>query len=245
MPIHVRGQPGDVAPYVLLPGDPNRAKYIAQTFLENAVLYTEHRGMLGYTGTYKGLRISVQTTGMGCPSASIVAEELAMLGAKVLVRVGTCGGTSPDVKPADLVIAQASLARDGTTRQYMGEGNHTPIASYRIVRAADDAAKAAHVPYHVGLIVTDDSFYALSSDAARDLYTTRGVIGIEMEASAIFTVAHLRGMEAACLATVSNYIGDESLVPDEVLKHGVDNMITVALETCLTLEAEQHLGPNA
>ena len=241
MPIHVRGQPGDVAPYVLLPGDPNRARYIAETYFEHPTLYTEHRGMLGYTGTYKSLRVSVQTTGMGCPSASIVAEELAMLGAKVLVRVGTCGGTSPNVKPADLVIAQASLARDGTTRQYMGEGNHTPIATYRIVRAADDAAKAAKVPYHVGLIVTDDSFYALSSEQARALYIDRGAIGIEMEASAIFTVAHLRGMEAACLATVSNYIGDESLVPDEVLKRGVDNMIQVALETCLKLEAERKL----
>lgn len=238
MPIHLRGQPGDVAPYVLLPGDPNRAKYIAQTFFENPVLYTEHRGMLGYTGTYKGLRVSVQTTGMGCPSASIVAEELGMLGAKVLVRVGTCGGTSPDVKPADLLIAQASLARDGTTRQYLGEGNHTPIATYRIIRAADDAARAAKVPYHVGLIATDDSFYALSPEQARALYVDRGVIGIEMEASAIFTVAHLRGMEAACLATVSNYIGDETLVPDEVLKRGVDDMITVALETCLRLEAK-------
>jgi purine-nucleoside phosphorylase len=245
MPIHVRGQPGDVAPYVLLPGDPNRAKYIAQTFLEHPVLYTEYRGMLGYTGSYKGLRVSVQTTGMGCPSASIVTEELAMLGAKVLVRVGTCGGTSPNLKPADLVIAQASLARDGTTRQYMGEGNHAPIASYRIIRAADDAARAAGVPYHVGLIASDDSFYAVTSEEARGLYTSRGVIGIEMEASAIFTVAHLRGMEAACLATVSNYIGDESLVPDEVLKRGVDNMIGVALETCVALEAEKHLGPNA
>lgn len=245
MPIHVRGQPGDVAPYVLLPGDPNRARYIAQTYLENPVLYTEHRGMLGYTGIYKGLRVSVQTTGMGCPSASIVAEELAMLGAKVLVRVGTCGGTSPDLKPADLVIAQASLARDGTTRQYVGEGNHTPIGTYRIIRAADDAARAAGVPYQVGLIVTDDSFYALSREQARGLYTERGVIGVEMEASAIFTVAHLRGLEAACLTTVSNYIGDESLVPDEVLKRGVDNMITVALETCLALEAEKNLGSNA
>ena len=242
MPIHLRAQPGEVAPYVLLPGDPNRAKYIANTFLENAKLYTEHRGMLGYTGFYKGIRVSVQTSMMGCPSAAIACEELAMLGAKVIIRVGTCGGVSPNLKPADLVIAQASLARDGTTRQYMGEGNHTPIATFRIVRAAEDAAREADMPHTVGLIASDDSFYSVTAEEARGLYTTRGVLGLEMEASAVFTVAHLRGMEAACLATVSNYIGDESLVSDEILKQGVDNMVKVALETIVKLEAEKPLG---
>jgi purine-nucleoside phosphorylase len=235
MPIHLRGQPGDVAPYVLLPGDPNRAKYIASTFLENSRLYTEHRGMLGFTGTYKGIRVSVQTSMMGCPSAAIACEEL-------IIRVGTCGGVSPNLKPADLVIAQASLARDGTTRQYMGEGNHTPIATFRIVRAAEDAAREANLPHAVGLIASDDSFYSVTAEEARGLFTTRGVLGLEMEASAVFTVAHLRGMEAACLATVSNYIGDESLVSDEVLKRGVDNMVLVALETIVKLEAEKPLS---
>jgi purine-nucleoside phosphorylase len=242
MPIHLRGQPGDVAPYVLLPGDPNRAKYIASTFLENSKLYTEHRGMLGFTGTYKGIRVSVQTSMMGCPSAAITCEELATLGAKVIIRVGTCGGVSPNLKPADLVIAQASLARDGTTRQYMGESNHTPIATWRIVRAAEDAARAANLPHAVGLIASDDSFYSVTAEEARGLFTSRGVLGLEMEASAVFTVAHLRGMEAACLATVSNYIGDESLVPDEVLKRGVDNMVLVALESIVRLEAEKPLS---
>jgi purine-nucleoside phosphorylase len=242
MPIHVHAEPGEVAPYVLLPGDPNRATYIAQTFLDNPVRYTEYRCMFGYTGFYQGLRVSVQTTGMGCPSAAIITEELAMLGAKVLIRVGTTGGTSPNVNPADLLIAQATLARDGTTRQYLGVGNHTPVASYRIVRAADDIAGAANIPRHVGLIASDDAFYAVTPEEARGLFTSRGVLGIEMEASAIFTVAHLRGMEAACLATVSNYIGDESFVPDEVLKTGVDNMIRTALETCLKLEAEHPIS---
>ena len=165
-----------------------------------------------------------------------------MLGAKVIIRVGTCGGVSPNLKPADLVIAQASLARDGTTRQYMGEGNHTPIATFRIVRAAEDSAREANMPHAVGLIASDDSFYSVTAEEARGLYTSRGVLGLEMEASAVFTVAHLRGMEAACLATVSNYIGDESLVSDEVLKQGVDNMVKVALETIVKLEAEKPLG---
>ncbi len=241
MPIHVKGTLGEVAPYVLLPGDPKRAKYIAETFLEDAKQYTDHRGMLGFTGAYKQVRVSVQTTGMGCPSAAIVCEELHMLEAKVLIRVGTCGGTSPNLDPADLLIAQASLARDGTTKQYMGEGNHTPIASWRVSRAAQDAARALKVPHVVGLISSDDSFYSVTSEEARGLFTTRGVLGIEMEASAVFTVATLRGMEAGCLTTVSNYIGDESMVPDEVLKMGVDNMVRTALETILILEAERPL----
>jgi purine-nucleoside phosphorylase len=242
MPIHLRGQPGDVAPYVLLPGDPNRARYIADTYLEGTKLYTEHRGMLGFTGSYRGVRVSVQTSMMGCPSAAIAVEELAMLGAKVVIRVGTCGGTSPKLNPADLVIAQAALARDGTTRQYLGEGNHAPISSFRIVRAAQDAARTANVPHTVGVIASDDAFYAVTPEEARGLYDTRGVLGLEMEASAVFTVATLRGLEAGCLLTVSNYIGDESLVPDAVLKNGVDRMVRVALETILTLESERPLS---
>ena len=180
-------------------------------------------------------------SGTGVTALDGACEELHMLEAKVLIRVGTCGGTSPNLDPADLLIAQASLARDGTTKQYMGEGNHTPIASWRVSRAAQDAARALKVPHVVGLISSDDSFYSVTSEEARGLFTTRGVLGIEMEASAVFTVATLRGMEAGCLTTVSNYIGDESMVPDEVLKMGVDNMVRTALETILILEAERPL----
>ncbi len=239
MPIHIRANPSDIAPYVLLPGDPNRAKFVAEHFLEDAVLYTEHRGMLGYTGHYKGIRVSVQTTMMGCPSAAIAVEELAMLGAKLLIRIGTCGGTSPNLKPADLVIAQAALARDGTTRQYLGEGNHAPIADYRVVRALEVAAGAKR--HHVGLIASDDAFYAVTPQEARGLYDTRGVLGLEMESSAVFTVARLRGLESGAIVAVSNYIGDENLVPDEVLKMGVTTMIQTALEAIVLLEAERPL----
>ncbi len=239
MPIHIRGNSGDVAKYVLLPGDPNRAKFVAEHFLTNAVMYTEHRGMLGFTGSYKGIRVSVQTTMMGCPSAAIAVEELAMLGAKLVIRIGTCGGTSPNLQPADLVIAQAALARDGTTRQYLGEGNHAPIADYRVVRALEVAA--GNAPHHVGLVASDDGFYAVTPEEARALYDTRGVLGLEMEASAVFTVARLRGLESGAIMAVSNYIGDESLVPDEVLKAGVSKMIQTALDAIVLLEAERTL----
>lgn len=241
MPIHLKGVRGDVAPYVLLPGDPGRAQRVASEFLTDARLYTDNRSMLGFTGTYQGVPVSVQTTGMGCPSAAIVAEELAMLDAKVLLRIGTTGGVNRSVNPGDLVIAQAALPSDGTSRQYLGDVPHVPLASWRLVRAAEDAAMASNIPHHVGLIASEDAFYATTQEQAASL-ARRGVLSVEMEASAVFTVATLRGMEAGCLATVSNHIGDETLVPDEVLKAGIDTMIRTALDTIVRLERQRKLA---
>jgi purine-nucleoside phosphorylase len=126
-PIHVRGKPGEVAERVLLPGDPGRAEWIAKTFLQDPVLYTSHRGLLGYTGRYKGVPVSVQTTGMGAPSASIVAEELIGLGARVLLRVGTCGAVDEGLAPGDLVIAQGAVPLDGASRQYLEGRPYAPL----------------------------------------------------------------------------------------------------------------------
>jgi len=232
--IHVRAEPGDVASYVLLPGDPGRARWIAETYLESPRLYTEHRGLLGFTGTYKGVPVSVQTTGMGCPSASIVVEELIRLGATHFLRVGTCGAATPRLNPADLVIAQAAVPNDGTTRQYLGGAPYAPTASFALVEASVHAARELQVPYHVGLIMTEDAFYASTPEHARK-WAGYGVLGFEMEASAIFLVAAMRGVHAGCLTTVSNDIGDPQLVPDEVLKRGVDVMTRTALETFVRL----------
>ncbi len=235
MPIHLKAAQGDVAPFVLLPGDPGRARYIAETFLEEAKIYTEHRALLGFSGTYKGVPVSVQTTGMGCPSAAIVVEELAQLGARVVIRVGTCGSTSPSVKPTELVVAQGALADDGTTRQYLGSSKGVPLPSFRVLGAAVQAAQAAKVAHHVGLIASEDGFYATKPEEASELHRLYGVLAIEMEASAVFTVARLRGLEAGCLVTVSNFIGDAALVPDDQIRQGVDAMIRVALESVLLL----------
>lgn len=233
--IHVRAQNGDVAPYVLLPGDPGRARRIAETYLHNPVLYTEHRGLLGFTGTYQGVRVSVQTTGMGCPSASIVAEELVRLGATHLLRVGTCGAATPALKPADLVIAQAAVPNDGTTRQYLGGAPYAPTASFDLVEAGVQAARALGLPHHVGLIMTEDAFYASTPEHARK-WASFGVLAFEMEASALFLVAAMRGVKAGCLATVSNDIGDPQLVQDEVLARGVDQMVRAALESFVRVD---------
>ncbi|THF84778.1 purine-nucleoside phosphorylase [Deinococcus sp. KSM4-11] len=234
--IHVQAQPGDVAPYVLLPGDPNRAQHIAQTYLDGAREYTRHRQLLGFTGTYRGVPVSVQTTGMGCPSAAIVTEELARLGATTLIRVGTLGGATPRVAPADLVIATAAVPNDGTTRQLLGGAPYAPAASFEVVQAAVNAARRLEVPHHVGLVMTEDAFYASTPEHAR-LWASRGVLGFEMEASAIFLVAALHGLRAACLTACSNDIGDPQLVPAEVLAGGVDRMVRVALEAIVALHA--------
>ncbi len=237
MPIHVKAEPGDVAPYVLLPGDPNRATYIAETFLENPVLYTDYRQMFGYTGVYKGLRVSVQTTGMGCPTTAIVLEELIQVGAKVVIRVGTCGSLKPELEPTDLVIAQGSLPFDGTTRTYLGDGPIVPIPSWRVLRASVDAAEREGIKHHVALLASSDNYYA--TPWLREERVKRGAWAVEMEASAIFTIAMLRGIEAGCVCTVSNYVGDRSHQPEDVLRKGIDDMTLVALETCVALEADR------
>ena len=232
MPIHIRAEPGDVAPIVLLPGDPGRATRVAER-LDGARCYNEFRGLLGYTGKYRGTHISVQTTGMGAPSAAIVVEELAMLGAKTVIRIGTCGGTMPNIQPTDLVVANAACALDGTTRQYMGEG-YEPQSSERVVQALVAAAKSAGARYHVGPVATEDALYAVTPETRRAL-AGRGLLAQEMEASAVFTVASLRDLEAGCILTVSNAAGQHERLSDDELHRAIDLMISVALEAAAAL----------
>lgn len=236
-PLHVRAQTGQVAPYVLLPGDPDRARYIADTFLEDVSTYNTYRSLLGYTGTYKGMPVSVQTTGMGCPSASIVAEELVQLGAKVLVRVGTSGAVDPVLEAGDLLIAQGAVPLDGTTRQYLEGRPYSAIPSWPVLRSLVAAAEKSGERYHVGLIATEDAFYATNPENARE-WQRFGVMAFEMEAAAIFLIAKMRGIHAGALLTVSNQIGDSEFVPEDILKRGVHRMIETALEGLLLLEGE-------
>src|SRR5256884_8219652 len=128
MPIHVRAEPGEYAEACLLPGDPLRAKYIAETYLDNPVQRSSERGMLGYTGEFEGRPLSVQATGMGCPSAAIVAEELVQLGVKRLLRVGTCGGLQPDLQLGDMIVAISAVAADATAQHLVRRGAHTPTS---------------------------------------------------------------------------------------------------------------------
>lgn len=231
-PVHVRAEPGDFAESVLLPGDPRRATYIAENFFDNARLVTEERGMLGYTGTYKGEQVSVQTTGMGCPSASIVTEELIQLGCKNLLRVGTCGGYHQDLQLGDLIVATAATPRDGTVSSITQGVPYAPAAHFDLVHAAHHAAESAGRRTFMGPIVSSDLFYDPEDDPA-EMWGNLGVLAVEMEAAAIFTIAAMHGVKAGCLLTVSDTIGREAVVriEDSALKDAVDNMMALALDT--------------
>ena len=233
MPIHVRAEPGDYAEACLLPGDPLRAKYIAETYFDEPVQRNAERGMLGYTGTWNGEPISVQATGMGCPSAAIVMEELVQLGVKRFIRVGTCGGLRLDLHIGDLVVALSAVPADATARHYVDDEPHAPTASWELVHAAVHSAKELGLPVRVGPIVSSDTFY--DPDSGRhERWSERGILAVEMEAAVIFTIAALRGVDAGCLLTVSDYaVHGEAVarISDEELRAAVDRITRLALAT--------------
>jgi DeoD family purine-nucleoside phosphorylase len=233
----VRAEPGDFAEKVLMPGDPRRAKYIAETFFDEPRLVTEERGMLGYTGTFGGEPVSVQATGMGCPSAAIVTEELVQLGATSLLRVGTCGGYHPEMRLGDLVIATAATPADGTVSSITQGMPYAPAASFEVVHAAYHAAAAAGRKTHLGPIVSSDLFYDPMSEPAKR-WGALGVLAVEMEAAAIFTLAAMKGVRAGCLLTVSDtlHTGEPVRISDEEMKQAVDNMMELALKTLTALD---------
>ena len=231
MPIHVRAEPGDYAEACLLPGDPLRAKYIAETYLDNTVQRNGERGMLGYTGEFEGKPVSVQATGMGCPSAAIVIEELVMLGVKKLMRVGTCGGLQPHHQLGDLIVALTSVPQDRTVFTYVKEP-HCPTADWELIHGAVHAAKELNQPMHVGPIVSSDVFY--NPDGGQyQRWSDRGILAVEMEASILFTLGALRKVQAGCLLTVSDIVveGEFKRISDDELRAAVDRMTRVALHT--------------
>jgi purine-nucleoside phosphorylase len=231
MPIHVRANPGEYAEACLLPGDPLRAKYVAETFLEGAEQRNAERGMLGFTGTYKGKPVSVQATGMGCPSAAIVVEELVQLGVRKLLRIGTCGGLQPDMKLGDLVVALSAVAADSTAQHLVAEP-HTPTADWELVHGAVHFAKELGKPLRVGPIVSSDLFYN-PDDGQYQRWSDRGILAVEMEAAVLFTLGALRKVQTGCLLTVSDVVveGEFVRISDDEMRAAVDQMTELALET--------------
>ncbi len=245
--IHLRADVGDYAPLVLLPGDPNRATRIAELFdggLEASRLVNDHRGMLGYTGTYQGMPVSVQTSGMGTPSISIIIEELLNLGATRLVRVGTTGGIGRGVRAADLVIATSAAPVDGATATYLHGDPFAPVADFELTRALVDAARAKGIEPHIGQVATVDVFYNPDEDYVTK-WRARNVLGFEMEAAALFYLAARAAgagddVRAACILTVSDTLSEEessedTYLPLDALEKATDRMIEVALEAGLSI----------
>lgn len=236
MSVHIGAKPGEIAETVLMPGDPLRAKHIAEHFLEEVSCYNEVRGMLGFTGKYKGKRISVQGSGMGIPSIAIYANELIReYGAKRLIRVGTCGAMQKHVKVRDLVLAQAACTDSGINRNQFGGWDFSPIASFSLLKAAYEQAVSKGMRVHVGNIFTSDLFYRDDQTIVQRLMDY-GVLAVEMETTALYTLAAKYGVEALTILTVSDHLltGEETTAMER--QTTFNDMIEVALDTVLALE---------
>lgn len=239
MPIHLRAETGDYAPNVLCPGDPRRATYIAETFFDPGYrCVNEERGLLGYTGTFEGAPISVQTTGMGSPSCGIVCEELVMLGAKRLIRVGTCGGLKDGMKMGDTVIGISATADDPGALRLAKMDSYAPAATFELAETAARLSRERGATVHVGPIVTSGVFYDPDPDTfAR--WQRVGHVGVEMEAAMIYTIAAIHGIEALALMTVSDILGASGetsriRISEEELKRGVDTMIQIGCRVAVS-----------
>lgn len=214
MSTHIGAQPGEIAPLVLMPGDPLRAKWIAETFLDDAKCYNEVRGMLGFTGTWRGQRVSVQGSGMGQPSLAIYATELfRQYDVQSIIRVGSCGALSDRVAVRDVVIASGA-STDSSMNHLRFEGlDYAPVADFGLLRAAVDAAEAADLSaeVHVGPVFSGDSFYSPRPELLQRM-VEHGVLAIEMEASALYTIAAGHSRRALAICTVADHIvtGEET-----------------------------------
>jgi 5'-methylthioadenosine phosphorylase/purine-nucleoside phosphorylase len=237
MPIHLRAEAGDYAPNVLCPGDPRRAAYIAETFFDEGYrCVNEERGMLGFTGTFEGEPISVQTTGMGCPSSGIVFEELVMLGAQRLVRVGTCGGLQDGMKMGDTAIGISATADDTAALRVAQMPSYAPAATFELAAEAVRLSREQGVVVHVGPIVSSGVFY--DPDPTTFARWKRvGHIGVEMEAAMMYTIAAIHRIEALALMTVSDILeesGETTRISDEELRRGVDAMMRIGCRVAVS-----------
>lgn len=234
MSVHIGAKQGDIAESILLPGDPLRAKYIAETFLDDVTCYNEIRGMLGFTGTYKGKRVSVQGAGMGVPSISIYVNELIReYGVKNLIRVGTCGGIQKDVHVRDVIIAMTACTDSNMNHLTFPGFDFAPCASFDLLKAAYDTGIEKGLHIRVGNILTADVFYRESMEIVKKL-GEYGVLAVEMETTALYTLAAKYGVHALSILTVSDHIftGEETTAQER--QTTFNDMIIMALETAVS-----------
>jgi len=228
---HMNAAPGDFASTVLMPGDPLRAQYIAETYFDNPRRVTDVRNMWGFTGEYKGKPVSVMAHGMGIPSVSIYVTELLMeYDVKRIIRVGSCGTTHPEVKLRDVLIAMGACTDSNVNRMRFGGYDLAPLATFSLVRNAVLAAEELAVSYHVGNIFSADLFYTPDPDMFATM-AKYNVLGVEMEAAGIFPLAAEYGAEALAICTVSDDITTGDALTSDERATTFDEMITVALET--------------
>lgn len=232
MSVHIGAKKGEIAETILLPGDPLRAKYIAENFLEDAKLYNEVRGMLGYTGTYKGKRISVQGTGMGVPSISIYVNELINeYDVKKLVRVGTCGALQKDVKVRDIILAQGGSTDSQQNKLIFGDIFYSPLADFNLLKKAYDTATAKGLPVRVGNVFTSDTFYRENAEEVNTLLAAYNVLAVEMETTALYTLAAKYERQALSILTVSDHVITGEETSAEERQTTFNEMVEIALDT--------------
>lgn len=234
MSVHIGAKQGEIADKILLPGDPLRAKYIAETYLEDAQLYNEVRGMLGYTGTYKGERVSVQGTGMGVPSISIYVNELIQsYDVKKLIRVGTCGAIQKDVKVRDIILGQGSTTDSQMNRLIFNGIDYAPIADFELLKNTYDAGMEKGLNLRVGNIFTSDTFYRDNAKEVNELLAKYNVLAIEMESTALYTLAAKYGRQALSVLTVSDHLltGEETTAMER--QTTFNDMMEIALEAII------------
>lgn len=232
MSVHIGAEQGEIADKILLPGDPLRAKYIAETFLENIVQYNQVRGMNGYTGTYKGERISVQGTGMGIPSISIYVNELIQsYDVKKLIRVGTCGAIQKDVNIRDVILAQGSTTDSQMNRMVFNGIDYAPLADFDLLKKAYDTGVEKGMNLRVGNVFTSDTFYRDNAQEVNELLAKYKVLAIEMETTALYTLAAKFDRQALSILTVSDHILTGEETSAEERQTTFNEMMEIALET--------------
>ena len=229
MSIHIGAKPGEIAETVLMPGDPYRAKWAAETFLKDAVCINQVRGMLGFTGTWNGHRVTIQGSGMGMPSLSIYANELIRdYGAKSLIRIGSAGAMQHHVKVRDIVIAMTASTISTPSRGFFKELSFAPCADFGLLEKAVAAARAKGTPTHVGGIYSADVFYDERPDL-NEMMTRHGVLAVEMEAAELYTVAARHGIRALAVLTVSDHLLTHEALPSEDRERSFGDMVEIAL----------------
>ena len=230
MTIHIGAKPGDIAETVLMPGDPYRAKWAAETFLKDARLVNEVRGMLGFTGTWQGHTVTIQGSGMGMPSLSIYANELIRdYNAQTLIRIGSCGGMQPHVGIRAVIIAMTATTITSPSSGIFREVNFAPCADWSLLRAAVAAAEAKGTTTHVGGIYSSDVFYAERPDLDEQM-VRHGILGVEMEAAELYTLAARHGRRALAVLTVSDHLQTGAALPAEDRERSFGDMIEIALK---------------
>ena len=234
MSIHIGAKQGDIADTVLMPGDPMRAKFIAENYLSGAELYNEVRGMYGYTGTYKGKKVSVQGSGMGIPSISIYSNELSRdYGVKRLFRVGSICSMQKDVHIRDMIFAMTASHDSATNDQRFPGMTYAPVADYGLLEKAVQEARKKKLSFHVGNVLSTDTFYNDDPDSWR-VWSAFGVLAVEMEAAALYTLAAKYGAEALTILTVSDHLISGEQTSSEEREKTFTDMMEVALETAVS-----------